>query len=129
MKLVIIESPYKATTAEHLETNLAYARALCLDALWRGESPFCGHLQMTQFLDDLVPRERTLGIESTLAWTSTGATHIFGVDLGMSGGMAGAWERLVGQGVPCERRKLGPDWEALAGRNLRVPMWWPHGKG
>ena len=83
--LVLIESPF----AGDVETNIRYARACMRDSLIRGEYPFAMHLLYTQdgILDDDIPAERSLGIESGLAWGKHASKTVVYTDLGISPGM------------------------------------------
>lgn len=124
MKLVIIESPYKGDIVR----NKRYLRACIRDCLRRGESPYASHRMLTDALDDDIPEERELGIAAGLAWRnarqailnddsdpSMGALRhdpilpLFYVDLGMSGGMTGAMNTYVVDGISFERRTLPID--------------------
>ena len=100
--LVIIESPY----AGNVEANKAYLKRCVLDSLSRGESPYASHGFFTQFLDDLKPDERTLGIEAGLAWSKVADYVAFYVDRGMSNGMNYAMEQHKKAGRRIEIRKL-----------------------
>lgn len=90
MRRVVIESPY----AGHTERNLAYARVCMLDSLERGEAPIASHLLYTQVLSDDVPEERSQGIEAGLAWHDCAEVVAVYTDLGISGGMRIALDRV-----------------------------------
>jgi hypothetical protein len=104
MKLVLIESPY----AGDVERNVRYAKAAVLDSLRRGESPYASHLFFTQdgILDDLIPEERSLGIEAGLAWGARADLVAAYVDLGWSAGMLIGVRRAREQGRSVEERRL-----------------------
>ena|SRR5690606_15671649 len=104
MKKVIIESPY----AGNIDRNLEYARRCLRDSLMRGESPIASHLLYTQdgILDDLIPEERSLGINAGLEWLSVADKHVFYTDYGMSSGMKYALDRSITSGIEIEFRKL-----------------------
>ena len=87
---VIIESPYKPDqhNGRDLFQNLAYARDCMSNSLSRGESPFLSHLLYTQVLDDDIPEERQLGMNSALAWYAVADLCAVYIDLGISEGMA-----------------------------------------
>ena len=89
MKLVIIESPFAATTTEQAARHIAYARAALRDSLLRGEAPFASHLLYTQpgVLDDKDELERFVGIEAGLAWGPEADMVAVYEDLGVSHGM------------------------------------------
>lgn len=112
--LTIVESPY----AGNVDLNIVYAQFCVYDSLRRSEAPFASHLLYTQkhILEDAIPEERTLGIEAGLAFLPHAARHAFYIDLGISPGMAAAWER--GKVYTARRtfrqtcRRLPPDlWE------------------
>lgn len=103
MRRVIIESPY----AGHIERNAAYARACMLDCLERGEAPFASHLLYTQVLRDEEPEERAQGIEAGLAWHVCADRVAVYEDLGISGGMQIAIDRLLAKAPEkLERRQV-----------------------
>ena len=58
-EFILLESPF----AGDVEANKKYAAEAVRDSLRRGEAPFASHLFYTQFLDDDIPAERSLGIE------------------------------------------------------------------
>jgi hypothetical protein len=95
MKRVIIESPYAGRTSIDRNYNLAYARALMLDSLRRGEAPFLSHLLYTQVLDDDVPEDRKLGIEAGFAWGKVAEETVVGTNLPISDGMKLGVERSI----------------------------------
>jgi len=109
MKRVVIESPL----AGDLHRNIRYARLCALDCIRRGEAPFASHLLMTQFLDDTVPEQRRLGIDTGLAWAAVGDVRAVYEDLGVSTGMLAGIESAMLIGQPIERRKLPGDLMAM----------------
>lgn len=60
--MVYIASPY----AGDVENNIAYAKAACRYAMEQGCTPVAVHLLYPQFLNDLIPEERELGIQMGL---------------------------------------------------------------
>ena len=104
MKKVIIESPY----AGDVERNLGYARRCLRDSLRRGEAPIASHLLYTQdgVLDDLIPEERSLGINAGLEWLTVADKHIFYMDHGMSKGMKNALMRSIETDIEIEFRMI-----------------------
>jgi len=82
---VILESPY----AGEIEKNVEYAQKCMRDCLLRGEAPFASHLLYTQpnILDDLIPDERTLGIDAGLIWGKGAEKTVVYTDRGISKGM------------------------------------------
>lgn len=111
MKLVIVESPFAASTKDELARNVKYARACLADCLKRGEAPFASHLLYTQpgVLDDRIPAERTQGIEAGLAWGRLADLTAIYTDLGLTAGMIRGIERAEAQGRPMEHRRI-PGW-------------------
>ena len=83
MKRVIIESPY----AGDIGRNKKYLALCVADCLKRNESPYASHAFFTQFLDDLMPDERELGIIAGLAWAEAADYIVVYTDLGISSGM------------------------------------------
>lgn len=103
MRLVILESPY----AGNRETNRIYAYRAMLDSLSRGEAPFASHLLYTQFLDDGVPEQRTLGLGAGLEWLRAADATVVYQDLGVSPGMVLGINRARSLGKPVEYRMIG----------------------
>lgn len=101
-RLVIVESPY----AGDVEANVAYARECLADCLRRGEAPLASHLLYTQVLDDLLPDERSLGIEAGLAWAVKADATVVYTDLGTSSGMGYGIKHAECLGRPVEYRTL-----------------------
>lgn len=108
MKLVIIESPYQGGSLEATAANVEYAKRCVKHALARGEAPYASHLFFTQpgILDDLVPEERTLGIEAGFAWGRAADIVAFYIDRGMSKGMFAGYAAANARGANIEFRSL-----------------------
>ena len=103
--IVIVESPY----AGDIEANLAYAREACANCLTRGEIPYASHLFFPQFLDDLQPVEREIGMTAGYAFWRNASKIVFYLDRGMSNGMRRAKTRAIDMNIPIEMRWLeGP---------------------
>jgi hypothetical protein len=104
MRRVVIESPYAGDVA----ANIEYAKRCVHDCLKRGEAPYASHLFFTQngLLDDLVPEERKLGIESGFAWGAAADVVVVYVDRGVSNGMTQGIARAVKAGQQIEFRSL-----------------------
>lgn len=100
--VVIVESPF----AGDLLANKQYAKRCCADCLRRGEVPYASHLFFPEFLDELKPEERELGLTAGYAMWPLAAKVVFYTDRGMSGGMKRAEERAVYRGCTTEYRKL-----------------------
>ena len=47
-EFVIIESPFKGNTPAEEAENIAYAKEVMRDSLYRGEAPFASHLLYPQ---------------------------------------------------------------------------------
>ena len=108
MRLVILESPYAATTSEGIQANVDYARACLRDSLMRGESPIASHLLYTQpgGLDDADPDERQRGIDAGLAWRMVAEASVVYIDRGISAGMQYGIKTALSRGIPVEMRRL-----------------------
>lgn len=108
MRLVIIESPYNADTAEGVEANIEYARRCVFDSLSKNEAPIASHLLYTQpgILDDRIPAERSKGIEAGLAWRKVAEASVAYVDHGITVGMRYGIEAALRAGIPVEYRRL-----------------------
>ncbi len=108
MKLVIIESPYAAETAEGIRENVEFARRCVKDSLSRGEAPIASHLLYTQpgILDDTITEERQQGIDAGLAWRDVAEMTVVYIDRGISDGMIYGLEAARKAGVPIEIRIL-----------------------
>ena len=107
MRRVVIESPY----ADNPALNLDYLRACMHHCLTHDEAPFASHGLYTQpgVLDDLVPRERELGIVAGFAWRDVADLTVVYTDLGISRGMQYGIDDAIRKGRPVEYRTL-PGW-------------------
>lgn len=87
--LVILESPFAASSLHSEEEHIQYARAALRDSLLRGESPIASHLLYTQpgVLNDAIPAERECGINAGLAWGKVAEKTVVYIDYGISKGM------------------------------------------
>lgn len=106
MRLVVVESPCNPSNGHTLEENLRYARLCCLDVLKMGDSPYASHLFFTQFLDEMTPEERGLGIKAGLAWCSNAKICAVYTDHGLTGGMEKGIEAAKKLGIRVEWRTL-----------------------
>jgi hypothetical protein len=100
--VVIVESPFSGD----MEGNRAYAIRACADCVKRGEVPYASHLFFPQFLNELAPEERELGLTAGYAFWKIASKIVFYCDRGISGGMARARERAQTIGIPHEERFL-----------------------
>ena len=110
--VVIVESPFagKGRTEEEIrasmEANRKYAIDACVDCIRRGEVPYASHLFFPQFLDELKPEERELGLTAGYAMWSSASRIVFYEDLGFSLGMERAWKRAISLSFIRERRRI-----------------------
>ena len=109
MRKVILESPF----AGDVNKNIRYARACVRDCVKQGDAPIASHLLYTQpgILNDDIPEERQLGIDSGLAWGTEAEATVLYTDLGVSRGMKYGIARAEKEGRPIEERTIGMDWE------------------
>lgn len=109
MRLVILESPYAAPSAEEIERNVIYARRCVRHSLSAGEAPIASHLLYTQpgILRDNDPGERQLGIDAGLAWCSVARASVVYEDYGVSKGMGYGIAQAAERGIPIEYRTIG----------------------
>lgn len=117
--LVIVESPYAASTHFSVEENLTYARKCIRDCISRGESPIASHLLYTQphILDDQIPEERALGIACGYSWMFAAAHIAVYIDHGLSLGMQMAIDAAEVLGIEVVTRRL-PRYDPRAGEVL-----------
>lgn len=89
MRLVILESPFKAITTELQARNIAYLKEAIAHSLHLGESPISSVLTWatSSILDDQDPSERKLGMEAGFAWYRVAESCVVYEDLGISDGM------------------------------------------
>ncbi len=107
-KLVIVESPFKATGYYSEEQHRLYLMHALADCYMRGEAPFASHHLATEVLDDSTPYERALGIRCGLAWGKHCDLVAVYSDLGVSSGVKEAISFYKSLGKPIEWRTL-PD--------------------
>lgn len=103
--IVVIESPFTG----NVEQNLAYLKRACIDCLRRQQVPYASHLFFTQFLDDMKPEEREMGLTAGYAFWSAAKMVAFYSDLGMSKGMERAKMRCEEIGKPYIIRLIGKE--------------------
>ena len=111
-RIVVVESPF----AGDVPRNLRYLRSALRDCLHRGEAPYASHALYTQpgVLDDGVPEDRTLGMESGFAFKDIAACTVVYTDLGISPGMQAGIDASTAKGYVYEYRTLGEGWEQRA---------------
>lgn len=100
--VVIVESPFSGD----MEANRKYAIRACIDCLNRREVPYASHLFFPQFLNELAPEQRELGLTAGYALWKAATKIVFYCDLGKSNGMLRAIDRAVRMRIPCEERFL-----------------------
>lgn len=106
MKLVVVESPWRALTLRTRLRNEWYARQAVWDSIQRGEVPFAGHLLYTQILDDGLLFEREVGINLHCEIVARADLVAVYTDLGTSSGMQFAIRKCIEEGITLEERKL-----------------------
>lgn len=107
-KLVIIESPYRATPYYTAEQHHLYLMHCVEDCLRRGEAPYASHHLIPDILDDDDQYERAIGIRCGFAWGQHADLVAIYSDLGIGDGMKDAIEHWNKLGKKVEWRKL-PD--------------------
>ncbi len=103
--IVIVESPYAGSPGD-VDDNLIYARQACANCLGRGEVPYASHLFFPQFLDDLAPAEREMGMTAGYAFWRQAKLVAFYTDHGWSNGMKRAFERVLELDMPWTTRSI-----------------------
>lgn len=106
MKLVIIESPFKASVLYTEKQNREYLNECIRDCILRDESPYASHKMLVDSLDDGNPEHRNLGIEAGFEWAGQASKAVFYIDHGISEGMLGAAYRHGEAGLGIEVRRL-----------------------
>lgn len=108
MKLVILESPYKAANGRSVAENIQYARQAVHHSLLNSEAPLASHILYTQpdVLCDYIDSERELGISAGHAWIKKAELMACYVDFGISPGMEIAMREAEIYGLPIEFRKI-----------------------
>ena len=107
-KLVIVESPYKATPYYTQEQHRLYLLHALADCYRRGEAPFASHHLAPEVLNDDDDFERQVGIRTGLAWGKYADLIVIYSDLGVGPGMKSAIEYYKSIKKPLEWRRL-PD--------------------
>jgi len=106
VRLVVLESPFKADSAEAFARNLAYREMCIRDCALRGDAPYASHKMMTDALDDSMPEQRALGISCGEAWLRVAEAVVIYVDLGVSAGMLQGINAARRLGKPLEERMI-----------------------
>ena len=106
MKLVILESPFKASNLFSQDEHIRYARAALRASCYLGEAPMASHLLYPQALDDDNQIERQMGIEAGLAWRYASEGTVVYQDYGISAGMRYGIELAESLGKPVIYRSL-----------------------
>jgi hypothetical protein len=108
MRLVIVESPYRANAYRTLEQHREYLRLALADCIRRNESPMASHHLYPEILNDDTPYERALGIRAGLAWGIHADLIAVYSQLGVSPGMAQAIGVYKDAGKVIEWRGIDP---------------------
>lgn len=107
-KLVIVESPFRASEYFTEEQHRLYLLHAIADCYRRGEAPFASHHLGPEVLDDDSAYERALGIHCGFAWGAHADLIAVYSDIGVSPGMKAAIAHYKAAGKPIEWRSL-PD--------------------
>jgi hypothetical protein len=107
-KLVIIESPFRATPYYTQEQHRLYLYHAVADCIRRGESPFASHLILPEVLNDDDEYERALGIRVGTNWGKYADLVAVYSCLGVGPGMKAAIAHYKSLNKPIEWRRL-PD--------------------
>jgi hypothetical protein len=107
-KLVIVESPYRATPYYTQEQHKLYLLHCLADCYRRGEAPFASHHLAPEVLNDDDDYERAVGIRTGTAWGKYADLVAVYSDLGVGPGMKAAIEYYKSIKKPLEWRRL-PD--------------------
>jgi hypothetical protein len=108
MRLVVVESPFRATEYRTKEQHREYLRLAMADCVRRNESPIASHHLLPEILMDNTPYERALGIRAGLAWGIHAAAICVYSQLGVSPGMAQAINWYKDAGKIIEWRGIDP---------------------
>lgn len=107
MKRVIVESPFRGENAYQQERNRRYALECMKDSIMRNEAPFLSHLLYTQILNEAIPEERELGINTGLLWGDVAEMTAVYTDNGITEGMQLGINHAIENGRPIEYRIIG----------------------
>lgn len=105
--LVIVESPYNHPLSEIRLRNHVYLKAAIHDCIDRGEAPFASHGFYTQFLSDLLPAHRALGLRLMRTFIRKADYVAAYTDLGISPGMAKGIRYAESLGLTVYHRQIG----------------------
>lgn len=109
MRLVVIESPWRANEAYSIEQHRLYLNYAIQDCFNRGEAPFASHGLYTEALDDDDLPSRLKGITAGLLWGIHADFVAAYCDMGQSDGMLQALRHWDGLGKRIERRTIAPE--------------------
>ena len=98
MKMIFVSSPLRGDIAKNVNNARLFAKCVC-DA---GHSPVLPHLVFTQFLDDYIDNERTVGIECGMKYLEkSDEVWVFAKDrVSCSAGMAAEVDYAENLGKP-----------------------------
>lgn len=108
MKMVIVESPFRATAERSQELHLIYLNHCIADSIERGEAPYASHAIMPLVLNDDDPADRLRGIMAGWRWGDHADLVAVYRDLGISEGMKLSIQHYEAIGKPVEWRALPP---------------------
>lgn len=125
MRLVIVESPFRADNEADFHRNLTYLDLCLRDSILRSESPYASHKLIPGALDDVDPAERDLGIKCGYAWWRAASLIAYYVDLGWSNGMIQSFRHSKTYNIRVTMRSLydanSPNGHTDPGRNSEPP--------
>ena len=107
-KLVVIESPFRATHYYSQEQHRLYLLHCLADCYRRGEAPFASHHLAPEVLNDDDDFERAVGIRTGTAWGKYADLVAVYSDLGVGPGMKSAIAYYKSINTPIDWRRL-PD--------------------
>lgn len=104
--LVIIESPWKASSVSEQLRNRNYALKCMKDSISKGEAPYASHLLYTQILKEENMEERNLSIDLGLQWGEKATKTVVYQDLGITSGMNYGIRNAIRLGREVEYRNI-----------------------
>lgn len=108
-RMVVIESPFRATETYTQEQNLLYLKHCIADSVSKLENPYASHALLPLALDDGVPADRQDGIESGWQWGAHAELVAVYSDLGVTPGMSESIKHYKEAGKPVEWRRIRPE--------------------
>ena len=102
MKNVYICSPLRPVGTDpkkELQNNIEIAKQACRLAISKGYLPLAPHLYFTQFLNDDIPKERTLGQKLGIEWMKS-VSELWVIGERISSGMQQELNKAKEWGIP-----------------------------